>query len=120
MKVLQPPVLQTLLWEIVRSQRLVTSQAGASMPNPQADNTLMLWADPSIPPAVLLRLAKHKLVRDSPLTGEPVAPVKYLCRAEARWMPWLRNGNCFRVYGEALDPPDAWQRNGRGTIPQDA
>ena len=56
MKTLEPQVLQRLLWEIGRSQR---DPAG---PTPLAENTLLLWADPGVPPAVLLRLAKHELV----------------------------------------------------------
>ena len=60
MKTMEPQVLQRLLWEIGRSQR---EPPGSGRTTPLAENTLLLWADPGVPPAVLLRLAKHELVR---------------------------------------------------------
>ena len=74
MKTLEPQILQRLLWEIGRSQRDPPQGAAAAdnggWATPLAENTLLLWADPGVPPAVLLRLAKHELVRL--VTSEPV------------------------------------------------
>ena len=61
-KLPEPPALQVLLREMPCNRQMLSSEAGAALPSPQLENTLMLWADPSIPPAVLLRLAQHQLV----------------------------------------------------------
>jgi len=64
MKTLDPQILQRLLWEIGRSQRDPPGTGdNGGWATPLAENTLLLWADPGVPPAVLLRLAKHELVR---------------------------------------------------------
>ena len=65
MKTLEPQILQRLLWEIGRSQRDPPGAAADGWATPLAENTLLLWADPGVPPAVLLRLAKHELVRSA-------------------------------------------------------
>ncbi len=50
-------------------QALLADVAGAAptpAPELHAGNTLVLWADPQVPQAVLARLAQHRLVRCFP------------------------------------------------------
>lgn len=54
--------------------KAVLADAAASAPAPASalhpGNTLVLWADAQVPPAVLARLAQHRLVCTTLLTAE--------------------------------------------------
>ena len=105
MKTLEPQVLQRLLWEIGRNQQEPPGNGGGGgggRPTPLAENTLLLWADPGVPPAVLLRLAKHELVRWVLTAAHPpptVLPVQQLplappTRPHISGRPVSQRGSC--------------------------